>query len=303
MFRRNFVLPRGYTPIEQWGGNPTLSFSLKKMGGVPRLRPIFKDFTYVRPARPYRAIANKTAKSIMLYNKADQLELVVNALAIRRTEHQVELALNQLAIGVRNAEEFIEKHLLKKETRPSLHTLFFHERGLVKNSHVFHSLATHHMVPLLSLLSYDLEQEKMTFHEVEEVFHAATDVLVGHSPIAQREVYNHYIRACALSNQPEKAFEAIEEMQRKGIRRTFVTYAPLYRLARQNTDVELHLHLEELVLEMEGGRFQKKVWIDFPRVIHVFWVFVRYMWGPISACLIMGSGLMFSLFLVWTGLA
>lgn len=304
MLRTSIPLFRGYKAHEPWGGN-NWRWSLKKIGGIPRLRPIFFHFNYIRPERPIRAVANKQSTALMLADRADQLALIENALQLRRAENQVELMLLQLNLSVRNADDFIDKHLLpekKERSRPNVHVIFFHDQGLVNKPHILSNLATHHIVPLLSLVSYDVEKKAISLYEAEQIFNFASDVLVSHSVCAQREICNQFIRSCCLHGNTEKAIEVLYHMKRKSIRRTFVTYAPLFRLARTNDDLELQMQVDAILLQLEGGRLQKFLFIDLPRLVHVFWVAVRFNWYWLSACVMFGSGVVIGLILINLGL-
>lgn len=274
----------------------------RRFGGVPMIRPIHFDFMYMRPAKPLRAILENRALPPVLYEKADQIVAIDDALVESRVELQVHMTLTQLSKSVRNADDFIRQHMLGTDTRPSLHALWFHPVvGLGSNQHVISLLPTHEIVPLASLLSYDYRHGKMDLAMAEQTFRALSDSTVAHSVVARRELYNQMIRCYALADEPEKALELIREMKACHLRRTFVSYAPLFRLARKKSDVDLHEKVSTVLRECEGGLANKWLYIDVPRVTHIFWVFVRYNWAAISLVLLTLSGCVSSILFMMSG--
>lgn len=260
------------------------------VGGHPRVKAAYTHFTHQRGMRPLRLLSMPTVLPPVLYERADQLALLETALAHRRVDNQVSVTLSQLSLGSLNAEDFLEKHLIKKDIRPSIHTLWTHEEhGIRAHQHVLSTLTTQHVVPLCSLISFDYERGKMDLQQAEQVFTEMLDSSVGHSPIVHRELFNQMVRCYALEEDTEKAQMALEEMKRRGIRRSFITYAPIYRLLRQKEDVEGFIAFQAFVREQEGGALVKFVFIDIPRIVHPAWVFIRWNWVLISCMFFMFS--------------
>ena len=281
MYRRTFLVARGSASFERQRFEATSAKYQKMLGGIPVLSDTNPTFRYARAQPPLRAVKNRVGKAVMLYNAFDSVEAIEHSQQHKRIERQVEAAMRQMTKFIRSADDHINEWLMKTKdsVRPSLHQLYFHkDNAFMNNPGLFSDIETKHLVPIISLLPYDVEHGKMTFWEAEEVFEASMDVFVGHSNIVKREVCNGYIRACCLCDEPEKALETVRLMQRKGIRRTFVTYAPLYRYARSKQDVELHLEVELLCKEVEGGVLQKWVFIDTPRFAYPVLVFLRFHW-------------------------
>ena len=264
--------------------------SAKRFGGVPKIRPVARDFVNARPERPVRAIASQTLLPPVLYNKVDQLMELNNALACRRLEMRVMMTVSQLALGPRNADDYISETLLsrevKTESRPNLYQLWFSDNGFQANEHVLHNLGPHELVPIVSLLSYDYANGHMDLYQAEELSKALLTSLGAHSKKTVREVCNQMVRVYALAQQPEKGLKMLTEMKQRHVRRNFVSYAPLFRLARKNLDVDLHIATTSLCLQLEGGRLMKAVFIDIPRVLAVVLVFIRFYWLPIHLLLI-----------------
>lgn len=276
------LLRRGRMEIEPWMGVSCYPVGPTLVGGVPCVRPGYDHFKYMRPQRPVRAIGLDKPLPPVLYNRMDQIIQIENALALQRTENQISVTLSQLAIGIRNADDFLEKHLLHKELRPSLHTLWFHEDGLRDHSHVLSSLAAHHLVPLFSLVSYDVERGKMTMFQAEELYEELMDCSAAQPTIVQRELANQMVRVYCLNDEYDKAIQVVDEMRAKRIRRTFVTYAPLFRMIRMRQDAEQQVRLLEYMYKTEGGRLPKFIYIDLPRMLYMFGVFIRYNWVLIN---------------------
>lgn len=280
MFRRSLPrAARGKAEAQPWMGRQIHPVGPKLVGGQAKVRPGYTHFCNQRPQRPLRAIGFSTPLPPVLYNRADQLMQIENALAVQRAERQVSVTLSQLAVGIRNAEEYIEEHLFDREVRPSIHLIWFHEReGLRRHTHVVQALAAHHLVPLFSLISYDFEKGRMTLHETKELYEDLVDAAVAQPRIVQREIANHMVRVYCLEEDHDSALEVVAEMQRRGVRRTFVTYAPLFRMVRRTEDAERHLELLAFIHKVEGGAAMKLLMIDIPRWFYFFGVAIRYHW-------------------------
>ncbi|KAK7200392.1 PPR repeat [Novymonas esmeraldas] len=276
------LLRRGYMDVEPWMGVSCYPVGPAMVGGVPTIRPGYDHFRLMRPQAPLRAIGMDTPLPPVLFNRMDQIILIENALALQRTENQISVTLSQLALGIRNADNFLENHLLHKEVRPSIHTLWFHDGGLREHPYVLAGLAAHHLVPLFSLVSYDVERGKMSVFEAEELYEELMDCSVAQPKIVQRELANQMIRVYCLSDDYDKAIRVVEEMRAKRIRRTFVSYAPLFRMIRAKQDVEQQMRLLEYMYATEGGRLPKFLFIDVPRMFYMFGVFLRYNWVAIN---------------------
>ncbi|EPY41966.1 hypothetical protein AGDE_01957 [Angomonas deanei] len=282
MLRRSVCGRRGSMPIEPWMGTYHYPISPNLTGAVSCVQPGHDHWKYLKPGRPLRAIGIDKPLPPVLFNRMDQIILIENALALQRVENQISVTLSQLSLGVRNAENFLENHLLNKEVRPSIHTLWFHEEGLRHSAHVLSNLGAHHLVPLFSLVSYDVERGKMTMYEAEELYEELMDCSVAQPKIVQRELANQMIRVYCLHDEYDKCFEVLEEMKAKGIRRTFVTYAPIFRYNRLKEDAEKQSELLQLMYKLEGGRINKFVYIDIPRMLYMYGVFIRYNWVAIN---------------------
>lgn len=258
----------------------------EKLGGVPRVQGVYNDLSYMQPQRPLRAMASLTGSlPPVLYHRGDQLVLLNNALAHRRVERQVSVLLSQLALGMRNAEHFLTCHVLDKEVRPSIHTIWFHEDGGLRgHMHLLSGLAAHHLVPLFSLISYDVERGKMTAFEAEELYEELMDCSVAQPKMVQRELANQMIRVHCLHDDYDKAMDVIDEMTARRIRRTFVSYAPLFRLIRAKSDADAQVRLLRHMYQVEGGRLCKCIFIDLPRMMYMFGVFIRFNWIFIHTC-------------------
>lgn len=265
-----------------WGGKPAYPVTPQFVGGSPTVRAGYDHFNNIAPERPVRAIGVTNTKEIALYNRLDQILLIEKALAIHRVENQIAATLSQLALGIRNADNFLERHILAKASRPSIHTLWFHQDGLRDHQHILSSLAAHHIVPLFSVISYDVEKEKMTVIQAEELYEELMDCSVAQPKIVQRELSNQMVRSYCLHDDFNKALEVIDEMKTRDIRRTFVTYAPLFRMVRAAEDAEKHLRLLQYMYRVEGGRWQKFLLIDVPRSLYMGGVFLRYNWIAIN---------------------
>lgn len=279
--------------LKPWMGIQCYPIKPSMIGGQPAVRPGYMHLKHMRAQRPLRAIGmNKTLPPV-LYVRQDQIMLIENALALSRVENQISVTLSQLAVGIRNAEEFIEKYMLNREVRPSMHALWFHEKGLRNHQHLLSGLSAHHLVPLFSLVSHDVETGKMQVHEAVELYEEVMDSIVAHQEIVQREVANQMVRVHCLQDDYDRAVLVLEEMKRKSIRRTFVTYAPLFRMIRQKDDVEKHVELLKLMNEMEGGPIAKFLYIDVPRMSYMFGVFIRYNWATIYFAFVVSSTALF----------
>lgn len=277
------LMARGKVDAEPWMGKQLYPVGPKMIGGQPKIRPGYTHFTDQKPQRPLRAIGFDKPLPPVLYNRMDQLIQIENALALQRTELQVSVTLSQLSLGIRNAEDYVQEHLFEREVRPSIHTLWFHEEeGLRRNAHVLGNLAAHHLVPLFSLISYDVESGKMTTFEAEELYRELMDCSVAQPRIVQREIANQMVRVYCLEDRVDDARAVVEEMQRKRIRRTFVTYAPLFRMIRSREDAEGHVALLDFIYRVEGGRLMKIVMIDIPRWFYGLGVMIRYHWIAIN---------------------
>ena len=268
-----------YIPPGGWSAH---AITADHVGGSPIIRPFYKHFNFQKPQRPLRNLGGMDVPlPPVLFNKVDQIMLLERALVVQRMENQVSQTLSQLAFNIRNADEYVDKFLLKKDVRPSLHLLWFHDRGLREHQHILSILSPKQLVPLFSLLSHDVERGKMTLQEAEAVYVEIIDSTVASPKLVRREICNGMVRACALCGEYDKALEVILEMKNKDIRRTFITYAPLFRLIRKEVDVNRALHLQEFLRKTEGGSFNKFLWIDVARVFHMFFVFLRWSWGAL----------------------
>jgi pentatricopeptide repeat protein len=296
-------LCRGYVKPEILNGDPN-RYNVRRVGAVPRVRNIYKSLTRSKPQPLMRAVVAKPrSKMPVLWQRADMLIEMHNALMIRRHEQQVEHTSKQLSVTLRNADDFIQKHLIDNKHRPTLHTLWFHERGLQRQQHVISLMPSHTMIPFISLLAEDLEKKKVTIDEVEEVYHALSESTVAHADIVKRELNNTMLRCYVLNGDLDKALTVVHDMKANEVRRNFVTYAPLFRHARNNMDVELDDEVRDLIREVEGGAIAKAVYIDAPRVLSLGWVAVRYNWAFIWSCILVLSGFVTGLFLLFVGLA
>ncbi|EKF29930.1 hypothetical protein MOQ_006270 [Trypanosoma cruzi marinkellei] len=276
------ALRRGKVDIEPWMGVSCYPVSPSFVGGLPSVKPGYDHYKMIRPQRPLRAIGITGTLPPVLHNRMEQLVQIENAIALQRVERQVEMTLSQLSLGIRNAEEFLEKHLLHASVRPSIYTLWFHEEGLRKNQHVLSTLGAHHLVPLFSLLAYDFECGKMSLYEAVELYEELMDCSVAQPKVVQREITNQMVRCYCLDDEYEKALDVVLEMKAKKIRRTFVTYAPLFRMIRAKEDAERQLALLDFMYNVEGGRILKFLYIDVPRMFYMFGVFIRYNWVLIN---------------------
>lgn len=252
------------------------------VGGTLSVRAGYDHLMHQQPQRPIRAVGIDKVLPPVLFNRMDQIILIENALALQRTENQISVTLAQLALGIRNAENFLEKHLMNKEVRPSIYTLWFHDDGLRAHQHILSTLGPHHLVPLFSLVSYDVERGKMSVVEAVELYEELMDCSVAQPKIVQRELANQMIRVHCLNDDYEKAIGVIDEMRAKHIRRSFVSYAPLFRMIRAREDAAQHVELLRHVNMVEGGHLQKFLFIDMPRNAYLFGVFLRYNWIPLN---------------------
>ncbi|ORC91808.1 uncharacterized protein TM35_000054040 [Trypanosoma theileri] len=287
---------RGRMTVAPWMGVGCYPVTPAFVGGMPSVKPAYDHFMMMRPQRPLRAIGITGSLPPVLYNRMDQVVQIENAIALQRVERQVEMTLSQLSLGIRNADDFLEKHLLHLEVRPSIHTLWFHDGGLREHQHILSTLGAHHLVPLFSLVAYDVERGKMSLCEAEELYEELMDCSVAQPKIVQRELANQMVRSYCLNDEYDKAIDIISEMKRKNIRRTFVTYAPLFRMIRSKEDAEKQLELLKFMYNTEGGRLQKFLFIDVPRIFYMFGVFIRYNWVAINCVF---TTLFTTVFLYW----
>lgn len=290
-----------YDPVPIGGWN--FGFTPARVGGTPRVQPVFSDLTYQQPQRPLRA--EKPLKNLppVLYAKSDQIMEIHNALVKSRTKNQIRNAMNQLNLAVRSADVYIKDVILKDKigARPSIHDMVFAPGGFNQRQHVLSVLPTHQIIPILSLISYDYEEGRIDFVQAEEIVHSFADSTVGHSKMVQREIFNQYIKCAAMEKNADKCFSAIREMKAKNIRRNFVSYAPIYRLARQTVDEDLHIAITDLVADIEGGLGRKFCKIDVPRFFSVVTVFLRFFWRQIVTFLTVAAGLFSAFVLLWLG--
>jgi pentatricopeptide repeat protein len=261
-----------------WMGVQCFPVEARHIGGTPSVRPAYFHFKHMRAERPVRALGMNVPLLPVLYNRQDQIVQIENALALSRIENQITVTLAQLAIGIRNAEEFVDKYLINKEVRPSMHTLWFHEGGLRNQQHLLSSLSSHHLVPMFSLISHDVESGKMQTHQAIELYEELMDSTVAHAQIVQRELANQMVRVHCLNDDYEKAVEVVEEMKQRGIRRTFVTYAPMFRMIRGQDDAAQHERLHQFMYKVEGGSIAKFLYVDVPRMLYMFGVMIRHNW-------------------------
>uniref|UniRef100_A0A7S1LMI2 Uncharacterized protein n=1 Tax=Neobodo designis TaxID=312471 RepID=A0A7S1LMI2_NEODS len=303
MLSASRMLCRGYAKPEIVGGNPD-RLNVRRVGAVPRVRNIYKSLARHRPQPLLRAVVAKPRSKLpVLWQRADMLIEMHNALIVRRHEQQVEHTSKQLAMTLRNCDDFIEKHLIKNKHRPTLHTLWFHDRGLHRQQHVISAMPAYSMIPFISLLSDDLEKKKVSIDEVEEVYHALSESTVAHADIVKRELNNTMLRCYVLEGKLDKALTVVHDMKANDVRRNFITYAPLFRHARNNMDVELDDEIRAVIREVEGGFIAKTVYIDIPRVLSLGWVFIRYYWAAVWAGLLAVAGFFTGLFVLYLGLA
>ncbi|CCW63427.1 unnamed protein product [Phytomonas sp. EM1] len=291
--RTSHIFRRGRMAVHPWMGVECYPVSTKIINGVSRFKPGYNHLRTIQPQRPIRSIGITGTQPLVLYNRMDQIIQIENAIALQRVERQIEVTLSQLSLGIRNADNFLENHLMNKEVRPSVHTLWFHDNGLREHQYILSTLAAHHLVPLFSLVSYDVERGKMSVAQAEEVYEELMDCSSAQPKIVQRELANQMIRVYCLNDDYRKAIEVIDEMKAKGIRRTFVSYAPLFRMIRMNMDVDRQVELLRHMREVEGGQFLKFLFIDVPRMFYMFGVFIRYNWVLINVCFIMLATTMF----------
>lgn len=303
MLRNSRRFFRGHFDPEPVGGW-NFGFTSARVGGTPRVQPVYQDLTYQQPQRPLRA--EKPLKNLppVLYSQSDQIMEIHNALVKTRTKNQIRNAMNQLNLAVRSADVYIKEVILKDKigARPSIHDMVFAPGGFNQRQHVLSNLPAHQIIPIVSLISYDYEEGRIDFAQVEEVAHALGDSTVGHSKMVQREIFNHYIRVAALEGNAEKAFAAVREMKNKNIRRSHVTYAPLYRMARHRVDEDLHIAITDLAADVEGGLVRKFFKVDVPRVFAVVTVFLRFFWRQIVTLMLVAGGLLSAFVLLWLGL-
>jgi pentatricopeptide repeat protein len=303
MLSSSRALCRGYQKPEILGGNPN-RYNVRRIGAVPRVRNIYKSLSRHQPQKLLRAVVAKPrSKMPVLWQRADMLIEMHNALIVKRHEQQVEHTSKQLSVTLRNADDFIQKHLIDNQHRPSLHTLWFHDRGLQRQQHVIALMPSHSMIPFISLLAEDLEEGKVTIDQVEEVYHALSESTVAHADIVKRELNNTMLRCYVLSGNLDKALTVVHDMKANDVRRNFITYAPLFRHARNNMDVELDDEIRDMIREVEGGAIAKAVYIDTPRVLSLGWVFIRYNWAFIWSCILVVSGFITGIVLLALGLA
>ncbi|RNF10048.1 hypothetical protein TraAM80_01786 [Trypanosoma rangeli] len=157
-----------------------------------------------------------------------------------------------------------------------------HEEGLRRHQHVLPTLGAYHLVPLFSVLAYDVECGGMSVYEAVELYEELMDFSVAQPKVVHRELTNQMVRCYCLNEEYEKALGVVLEVKAKEIRRTFVTYAPLFRIIRASEDAERQLTLLKFVYDVEGGRLLKLLYIDIPRMLYMFGVFVCYNWVFIS---------------------
>lgn len=285
--RRCSFLLRGKLEQEPWMGISCYPVGPEMVGGVPSVRPGYDHFRLIQAERPVRAIGLVGTQPLVLYNRMDQIVQIENAIALQRVENQVSVTLSQLSLGIRNAEDFLANHLLNKEVRPSIHQLWFHDDGIRTHQHVLSNLGAHHLVPLFSLVSYDVERGKMTALQAGELYEELMDCSVAQPQIVQRELANQMVRVHCLDGDYGSAIEVIDEMKARKIRRSFVTYAPLFRMARASLDAEKQVELLAYMYDVEGGKLSKYLYIDVPRMAYMFGVFIRYNWVLINICFTM----------------
>lgn len=299
MLSSSRTLCRGYAAPELLYGN-IRRYNVRRIGAVPRIRNVYQSLTRSRPQTLLRAVIGKPKSTMpVLWQKADQLIEINNALADRRAEQQVQHTALQMSVTLRNADDFIDKHLLENKHRPTLHTLWFHERGLHRHQNVISLMPSATMVPFISLLSYDFDKKRVDISQVEAVYHALSESTVAHADIVKRELNNTMLRCYVKNGDIGKALTVVHDMKANDIRRNFVTYAPLFRHARNNGDVELDDAVRALIKEVEGGFLAKLVYIDIPRVLSLIWVAIRWNWKAIYAVLLSSISFFVSVFLIY----
>jgi len=279
IFRRGYKVPYQMYPSER----P----SIQQLGGEPRVRRLHDCFYEDTPPQPpLRVQYVHTAYPPVLFNRQEHLASLDAALAPHRVPNQLRDTIKQLEIGVRNAEEYIQKHLLPAQYRPTSLQLWSTVMEQRKG-HVFAALPTHHMVPVVSMLLADFTEGKMTLPEAEETYRIMLSLTSSHDAAVKREIGNVMVRVYTLAGEYDKAMAVIRSMKARKVRRNFVTYAPLYRVARINENVEMHLQLGKLVHDVEGGSVGKFLRIDIPRMWGLLLVPVRYSWAFIHSCLLL----------------
>ena len=295
MRRGCFRLARGVAiPPDPVLGPKGEQATVQQFGMMSKFRPTYSTFTfYNKPMRPLRAIIDKRNLPPVLYDKADQLLVMENALQCKRLENQLEVLRHQMQLGsLRMNDELINDLFLKNDDalRPHMHDLWFHELGLCRQQHVISHIPAYQLIPIVSLISHDFELGRIDSYQVEELYQALSNVVVAHPDSVKRELANSVIRCHALDGNVEKAFAVIHDMRANNVRRNHVTYAPLFRLARKRQDVGLDMELRRLVLDVEGGRLNKWIWIDAARISNIGLVFLRYNWLPIAYFLLSLAG-------------
>merc|ERR1712146_243149 len=159
------------------------------------------------------------------------------------------------------------------------------------------------MIPFISLLAQDFDKKRVDIDQVEAVYHAMSESIVAHDAVVKRELCNTVLRCYVKNGDIGKALTVVHEMKANNVRRNFITYAPLFRHARANMDIELDDEIRAMIREIEGGTIAKALFIDIPRVFALFWVAVRWNWKAIWTCILCLGGLGFGLFMIFLGLA
>ena len=257
--------------------------------------------------KPLRAIIDTRILPPVLYNKIDSLIEMEKALQHRRLENQLVTLSHQLRFtNLRLNEDILNQLLLREDEndahRPDMHTLWFHEQGLGSHAHVLSHMPSHQLIPVISLIASDFERGRIDSTQVDDLYCALNDVCVGQSSAVKRELANAAIRCHALDGNVERAFAVIHDMRANKLRRNHVTYAPLFRLARKNKDIDLDIDLRRLIRDVEGGRMNKWIWIDCARLMHVILVFIRFNWVAISYTMITIAGAIFIHYMIVWGL-
>eukprot|EP00759_Apiculatamorpha_spiralis_P051525 PhF_6_TR5255/c0_g1_i1/m.7632 len=289
--RRGYKLPYIEYPQER--------ATAKQFGAEPRVRRLHDVFYHdLVPQDPLRAKMIHEPLPPILYDRKMHLADLNAAMAPARVPNQIRDTIAQLEVGIRNADEYYKKHLLPAIHRPTslqLWTAIMESR----KGHVVAALPTHHAIPLVSLLLADYVEGHMTVRDVEETYSIMFNLLTAHSPAVKRELANNMIRIYVLAGEPDKALAMLRTMKIKKIRRSYITYAPLYRLARSTDDVDLHLAVEKLCLEMEGGTLGKLIRIDIPRMFGAPFIAARYSWSFVSGVLLIAYSLGFICLMCW----
>eukprot|EP00760_Papus_ankaliazontas_P038205 PhM_4_TR8953/c0_g1_i1/m.10831 len=285
MFSSSRSLFRGYKPAFQPHGRVPKP-SAKQLGGEPRVQRLHDIFYEESPGqRPLRAQLNHTPLPPVPVDRPGHIAHLEEILAPSRKKNQLRDTFNQLGRSFRNTDEYIAKHLFPSKDRPSCYDLWA-EAVRTNQAHVLTSLPTYQAIPIVSCLSADFADGRMTLNEAEEAFSIMNSLLVHSDAAVKREVCNQMVRVYCIAGDGEKAMELVHQMRARRIRRNYITYAPLYRLARSLDNVDLHMAVQDMAYRLEGGLIGKAIKIDVPRLFGFPLVTIRYSW-PFLVCVIL----------------